>query len=63
MSIRNCEIIVSNHRVATDRRDQRTVVIETLPPFVVLASQEVWPSLEDEMDIYEKQGSQREIEG
>ena len=44
--------------MVADRQDQRTVVIEMLPPFLVLASQEIWPSLEDEMDIYEKQGSE-----
>jgi hypothetical protein len=35
------------------KRNQRTVVIEMLSPLSVLASQEIWPSLEDEMDIYE----------
>jgi len=48
---------VSDHRVTTGKRDQRTVVIDMLPPLRVLASQEVCPSFEDEMDIYENQGS------
>jgi len=48
--------IVSDHRVKTGRCDQRTVVIEMLPPSRVLASQEVWPSFEDEMDICKNQG-------
>lgn len=45
---------MSNHRVANDGRDRRTVVIEMLSPLRVLPSQEIWPSFEDEMDIYEK---------
>ena len=32
---------VSDHRVRIARWDQRTVVIEMLPPLLVLASQEV----------------------
>ena len=51
---------MSDHRVITGRRDQRTVVIEMLPPLRVLASQEVCPSFEDEMDIYVNQGSKCE---
>lgn len=55
---------MSDHRVTTDRQNQRTVVIERLPPFLLLASKETWPSSEDEMDVYERTGeSIRGIKG
>ena len=55
---------MSNHRETSERQGQRTVVIEMLSPFLLLASQESWLSSEDEIDIYEKRGSQYEgIEG
>jgi len=47
---------VSDRQVATDRRNQRTAVIEMLSPLRVLASHEVCPSLEDEIDTYENRG-------
>lgn len=54
---------VSEHRVITDGGGRRTVVIEMLPPLRVLASQEAWPSSEDEMEIYENQGNEFEGTG
>lgn len=44
--------VVSDQRVTADGGNERTVVIEMLSPLEI-ASQEVWPSLEDEIDIYE----------
>ena len=40
----------------TSKLDRRTFATEISSSLHILASQEIWPSLENEMDTYEKRG-------
>jgi len=50
---------MSDHRVMTGRRGERTPVIGMLPSFCVRVSKDLRPLSNDEMDIYENRGSKR----